>query len=143
MWLRNRAGGRARRPAVIFIVAALLLSGCSRGVRLKSLPLAQGGNASLKARLTFDRNNLLEVRVEGPEPAAYGRQYTRYVAWVATPDRSSAINVGQIRLENGKGRISTLTPLRKFRFFITVEEQGDALKPGPQVVFEAPKEIEW
>ncbi len=121
----------------------LLLAGCGRSVRLKPLPLAKGGEVSVRVELTYNRNDQLQIKVQGPEPTVYGPNYTRYVAWVATPDRAQVTNVGQIRMEGGKGELRTVTPLRKFHLFLTVEEQGDVLKPGPQVVFEAPKEIEW
>lgn len=125
------------------LAASVLLSGCSRAVRLRPLAAAKGGEASVRVELTYDRNDKLTIRISGPDPSAYGANYTRYVAWVATPDRSHAVNVGQIRMAGNKGEIQTLTPLRKFHFFISVEEQGDVMKPGPLVVFEAGKEIDW
>ncbi len=125
------------------LLSVLLLAGCGKTMRLKPLPMAKGGEATLRVELTYNRNDQLQVKVRGPEPSAYGANYTRYVVWVATPDRAQVTNVGQIRVEGGKGELRTVTPLHKFHLFITVEEQGDALKPGPQVVFEAPKEIEW
>lgn len=128
---------------VAILAGALWLAGCGRSVRLKPLPLAKGGEVSVRVELTYNRNDQLQIKVQGPEPTVYGPNYTRYVVWVATPDRAQVTNVGQIRVEGGKGELRTVTPLRKFHLFLTVEEQGDVLKPGPQVVFEAPKEIEW
>ena len=125
------------------LISVLLLAGCGKTIRLKPLPVAKGGEATVRVELTYNRNDQILVKVSGPEPSAYGSNYTRYVVWVATPDRTQVANVGQIRVEGGKGELRTVTPLRKFHLFLTVEEQGDAQKPGPQVVFEAPKEIEW
>ncbi len=121
----------------------LALTGCARNIKLNPLPAARGGQATLRVELTYDRNDKIILKVQGPEPSAYGPAFTRYVVWVATPDRAHVINVGQVRVENGKGEIQTLTPLRKFHLFLTVEEQGDVMKPGSLVVFEAPKEIDW
>ena len=143
--------GQARKPAsrlgslaiAGILTATLLLGGCGRTVRLKPLPLAKGGEVTVRVEVTYNRNDRLKIKVKAPNPSAYGANYTRYVAWVATPDRAQVINVGQIRVENGKGELQTVTPLRKFHLFLTVEEQGDVLQPGPQVVFEAPKEIDW
>ena len=143
--------GQARKPAsrlgslaiASILTATLLLGGCGRTVQLKPLPLAKGGEVTVRVELTYNRNDRLKIKVKAPNPSAYGANYTRYVAWVATPDRAQVINVGQIRVENGKGELQTVTPLRKFHLFLTVEEQGDVLQPGPQVVFEAPKEIDW
>ena len=145
--LSGQAGkpvGMLRLLAIAGILtAALLPSGCGHNVRLKPLPLAKGGEVTVRVELTYNRNDQLKIKVKAPNPSVYGPNYTRYVAWVATPDRARVINVGQIRVENGKGELQTVTPLRKFHLFLTVEEQGDVLQPGPQVVFEAPKEIDW
>ncbi len=143
--------GQAENPAsrlgtlaiVGILTAALLLSGCGHNVRLKPSPLAKGGDVHVRVELTYNRNDQLKIKVKAPNPSVYGANYTRYVAWVATPDRARVVNVGQIRVEKGKGELETLTPLRKFHLFLTVEEKGDVLQPGPQVVFEAPKEIDW
>lgn len=137
-------GSFARAAAGAGLLAmALAAAGCARNVRLKALPAARGGQATVRVELTYDRNDLVLIKIQGPDPSAYGPNYTRYVAWVATPDGAHVINIGQIRVEGGKGSIQTLTPLRKFRLFLTVEEEGDVMKPGPQVVFEAPKELDW
>ena len=125
------------------LAAGLLLAGCARSVKLKALPVAKGGAFHVKVSLTFNRNDQIDVKASGPEPSAYGSNFTRYVVWVKSPDGSYVNNVGQMRMEKGKGELTTVTPLRRFYVFITVEETGDVLKPGPQVVFEAPKEIEW
>ncbi len=153
---RNPAGrltrwGQPRKPAsrlgslaiAGILAGTLLLAGCGKTVKLRSLPVTKGGEATVRVELTYNRNDKLKIKVKAPNPSAYGPNYTRYVAWVATPDRAQVINVGQIRVENGKGELETVTPLRKFHLFLTVEEQGDVLQPGPQVVFEAPEEIDW
>lgn len=141
--LRLTTGAANRLLVFAFVALCLVLAACARKVNLKPLPAAKGGSVAVRVQLTYDRNDQIQIEIKGPEPAAYGASYTRYVAWVVATDNSQVINVGQIRVEGGKGRLITITPLRKFRLFLTVEAQGDALKPGPLVVFEAPKEIEW
>ena len=124
---------------VILLMALLLAaSGCKKEIRLRAMPaLAGGGHAGVRVELTYDRNNKLTVTLAGVPDG-------RYVVWT-TPAATAGdpVNVGQIRVEAGKGKIETLTPLRKFKVMITAEEQGDARKPGPRVVFESEKEIEW
>jgi len=125
------------------LCGSFLLAGCARNIKLKPLPAAKGGSASVKVELTYNRNDQVTIKLQAPEPAAYGPEFTAYVAWVGTPDGKHAINVGRIRVEGGKGQLVTVTPLRKFLLFLTVEKEGDVMQPGPQVVYEAPKEIEW
>ncbi len=140
---RTRLNTKKALCLCAFVSLCLALAACSRKVHLKPLPAAKGGSVAVQVQLTYNRNDQIQIDISAPEPAAYGAAYTRYVAWVATPDNAQVVNVGQIRVEGGKGRLITITPLHKFRLFLTVEAQGDALKPGPLVVFEAPKEIEW
>ncbi len=124
----------------------LLLSGagCAKKIRFTSFPLAQAGEASARVELTYNRNNTIEVELSKvPDPATLKDTFTRYVLWVATPDRQHVVNVGQLRIdENNTADISTLTPLRSFILFITAETRGDAVTPGPDIVFET-EEINW
>lgn len=139
----NRAATNRAGAVLLALCGLMILAGCARKITLKPLPAARGGKAAVRVELTYDGNDQIAITLDAPEPSAYGASYTRYVAWVAAPDNSQVINVGQIRVEGGKGKLVTITPLRKFRLFLTVEAQGDTLKPGSLVVFEALKEIEW
>jgi len=134
-----------KRSVSLCLCGVLLLfaSGCRHNVRLQALPALQGGQATLRVELTYDRNNNLDIRLSGVKPPeSYGPKLTRYVVWTEAPG-GTATNVGQIRVEQGQGSLRTLTPLRRFQVLISVEESGDAPKPGPLVVFRAEKEIEW
>ena len=124
----------------LILTLALLGSGCAKKVRFKALPLAGRGTAAAVVNLTYDRNNILEVKLSNvPDPAAIKAGYTRYVLWAATEDREHAVNIGQLRVDEKKNAaIKTLTPLRSFILFITAEPAGDVTSPGPDTVFEAP-----
>ncbi len=122
----------------VILVAVILFAaaGCSKGIRLRAIPaLAGSGKAVVGVVLTYDRNNQLSIVLSGVKD-------DRYVAWT-TPPGGEPVNVGQIRVESGMGRIDTLTPLRKFTLMITREEKGDTQKPSANVVFKSDKEIEW
>lgn len=124
--------------------AILLTAACNRQIRLAPLPLARGGEASLRVELTYDRNNTLRLQLSNvPDPSALNSAYTRYVLWVTTPDRQTVVNAGQIRVdENRKAEMQTLTPLRDFVVFITAEARGDVTSPGPDMVFQS-EAIHW
>ena len=136
------------RSRTFVLLAALLMeaasSGCAKSIRFNALPLAHAGKATVRIDLTYDRNNLLEVKLTNvPDPSALNDQFTRYVLWVATPDRVHVTNAGQLRVdEKHQADIKTLTPLRRFILFITAEARGDVTTPGQEVVFES-KEINW
>ena len=126
----------------LLLVALLVLTagGCKKDIHLRALPsVSGGGKADLRVVLTYDRNNVLTVTLTSVHDG-------RYVVWTVPQGgdhTNDAVNVGQIRVEGGKGKIATLTPLRKFTLFITTEEKGDARKPGPNVVFQTEKDIDW
>jgi hypothetical protein len=125
-----------KRIALLALLS-MATAGCSKDVRLRAIPaLAGSGHASVRVVLTYDRNNLLTVSLSGVKDS-------RYVVWTTPAPGGEPVNVGQIRVEGGRGRIETLTPLRKFTVIITQEENGEARKPGPGVVFQSDKEIEW
>lgn len=129
----------------LLATAVLLLAGtgCARRLRFNALPLARSGTAEVRVELTYDRNDLLIVKLSKvPDPSELNDKFTRYVLWVATPDRRHVINVGQLRVEDHKADIRTLTPLHRFTLFITAETSGETMEPGPQIVFET-KEINW
>ena len=132
------------RIVALALLLILLSSGCAKRIRFDALPQAQGGKATGRVELTYDRNNTMEVKLENvPDPSTLNPQYTRYVLWVATPDRQHTVNVGQLRVDEKKNAaIKTLTPLRNFILFITAEPQGDAKTPGPDVIFQT-AEIRW
>ncbi|MBI2819254.1 MAG: hypothetical protein HYX73_04675 [Acidobacteria bacterium] len=137
---------RVRQHAAVVTLAmlAVLASGCAKRVKFRPSPLAGKGTATAKVELTYDRNNTLEVKLSGvPDPAVLKPGYSRYVLWAATPDRQHIVNIGQLRVdEKMNAEINTLTPLRSFLLFITVESSGDVMTPGPDVIFEAPQ-TDW
>ena len=126
------------------VAAMLLTAACSRQIRLATLPLARGGEATVRVELTYDRNNTLRIQLSNvADPSVLNPAYTRYVLWVATPDRQTIVNAGQIRVdENRRAEMQTLTPLREFVLFITAEARGDVTAPGPDIVFQS-EAIRW
>ena len=125
------------------LTIAVLASGCVKRVHFSSLAAARSGAADARVELTYNRNNAITVKLSDvPDPAEVNAKFTRYVLWVTTPDRRHIINIGQLRVENHRAELKTLTPLRRFVLFITTETDGDAMTPGPDVLFES-KEISW
>jgi len=136
-----------RRQTIVrfgLLVAVLGGAGCAKRIRFDPLPLARAGKATARLELTYDRNNTLQIELSNvPEPSILNDRYTRYVLWVASPDRQSVVNAGQLRVDEAKkAEIRTLTPLRNFVLFITAEPRGDVMTPGPDIVFQT-KEIRW
>jgi hypothetical protein len=142
MMMKMRWRANILRTAVVGTI--LLTAACNRQIRLAPMPLARGGEATIRVELTYDRNNTLRVQLSNvPDPSVLNSAYTRYVLWVATPDRQAVVNAGQIRVdESRKAEMQTLTPLRDFVVFITAEARGDVTSPGPDIVFQS-EAIHW
>lgn len=139
-----KMSGRQTIVRLGLLVAVLGGAGCAKRIRFDPLPLARAGKATARLELTYDRNNTLQIELSNvPEPSILNDKYTRYVLWVASPDRQSVVNVGQLRVDEAKkAEIRTLTPFRNFVLFITAEPRGDVMTPGPDIVFQT-KEIRW
>ena len=135
-----------RRPltAAGLLALGMLAAGCSKSVSLQPTQIASTGKGTVKVELTYDRNNRLDLKLSDlPEPASLQPQFTRYVLWVADPDRKNPVNTGQLRVDDKRAaKIQTLTPRRKYILFVTAEAVGDVLTPSAQIVFESPV-IEW
>jgi hypothetical protein len=132
-------------PALLLVLCGLLLgSGCMRRIQLTPLPASRGGEATVRVDLTYNRNNTLQVELSNvPDPSTLNPGYMRYVLWVATPDRQTVVNAGQLRVTEGRtAELQTITPLREFILFITAETRGDVTSPSPDVIFES-SEIRW
>jgi hypothetical protein len=130
--------------SIAALAVCLMGTACSKSVSLKPTQIAGPANGAVNIELTYDRNNRLDVRLTNlPDPASLQPQFTRYVLWVADPEKRNPVNTGQLRVDDNKtAKIQTLTPRRRYVLFITAEPAGDVLTPSPHVVFESPV-IDW
>ena len=137
-------GSKMRAIIMALLLLPVLLAGCAKRVRFEALPLAGPATATARIKLTYDRNNNLQVQLTNvPDPSRLNPTYSRYVLWAATPDRQHVINIGQLRVdENKKAEIKTLTSLRSFILLVTAEPRGDVMVPGPDTLFQT-KQIDW
>ena len=109
------------------LVASILLgAGCMRRIELTPTPAARGGGASVRVDLTYDRNNTLQIELSDvPDPSALNPSYTRYVLWVATPDRQTVVNAGQLRVMENRSA--------EYRLSRRLENSFSSLRPRPAV----------
>jgi len=93
-------------------------------------PLAKGS-----ARIGVKQGSVrLSLSVSGlPEAAHFGPEYLAYVVWAVTAD-GRARNLGEIVVENGKGRFATTTQTQAFGVVITAEPYFAIGTPSELVV---------
>lgn len=96
-------------------------------------PAAQG---TVIVSMGKNENTKLDVKVKDLAPPANLKQPAEaYVVWIQ-PENQSAKNEGQIMVNpNRSGQLTTETPFKHFKLFITAEKSPTVTSPsGPQVL---------
>jgi outer membrane protein OmpA-like peptidoglycan-associated protein len=93
--------------------------------------------AAGEARVESKKGNLaIEAKLEGMEDATkFGLEYLTYVAWAVSP-QGRAVNLGEVTLDHGKGRLKAFTDLQTFGMIVTAEPYSAVSQPGNMVVME-------
>ena len=78
----------------------------------------------------------LEVKVSGLDAAtSFGLEYLTYVLWAISP-QGRAVNLGELVLEKGMGKLKATTELQKFGLVVTAEPYFAVTQPSNLVVLE-------
>ncbi len=84
-----------------------------------------------------NNNVKLAIRTDSlAKPAALTPPESVYVVWLQRPDKKPE-NLGQLQVNDHlKGSLTTVTPYKQFKVFITAEQDPQAQAPGgPQVLW--------
>ena len=93
--------------------------------------------ASGEAKIA-NKNNRVEIdaHFELLEDATkFGFEYLTYVLWAVSP-QGRAVNLGEIVLKNGSGRVKAITDMQTFGMIVTAEPYFAVTQPGNVVVME-------
>ena len=78
----------------------------------------------------------IEAKFEGFEEATkFGLEYLTYVLWAISP-QGRAVNLGELELKNGSGKVKAITELQTFGMVVTAEPYFGVTQPGNTVVLE-------
>jgi outer membrane protein OmpA-like peptidoglycan-associated protein len=107
----------------------------SAKVRFHGTELLQqaGGEAKVE-----NKNGRIEIeaKFEGFEEATkFGLEYLTYVLWAISP-QGRAVNLGELELKNGTGKVKAITELQTFGLVVTAEPYFGVTQPGNMVVLE-------
>jgi len=93
--------------------------------------------ASGEAKVEGKKTNIeIEAKFQGMEDATkFGMEYLTYVLWAVSP-QGRAINLGEVSLEHGSGRVKAFTDLQTFGLIVTAEPYFAVTQPGNMVVLE-------
>ena len=96
--------------------------------------MAQGaGEASVE-----NKGNRVEIeaKFENIEDATkFGLEYLTYVLWAVSPE-GRAVNLGEVQIKNGSGRVKAITDMQTFAMVVTAEPYFAVSQPGDEVVLE-------
>lgn len=85
-----------------------------------------------------NKNNRVEIEANfrGLEEATkFGLEYLTYVLWAVSP-QGRAVNLGEVELKNGAGRLKAITDFQTFGMIVTAEPYFAVTQPGDMVVLE-------
>jgi len=103
------------------------------GFRATELMTRASGEARVEAKKT---NIAIDAKFEGMEDATkFGLEYLTYVLWAVSPE-GRAVNLGEVTLDHGKGRVKAFTDLQTFGLIVTAEPYSTVTQPGNMVVIE-------
>ncbi|HYL11173.1 MAG TPA: OmpA family protein [Candidatus Acidoferrales bacterium] len=110
-------------------------AGGSTRVTLQGTELMQ--QASGEAKVDSKSNRMeIDARFENLEEATkFGLEYLTYVFWAVSP-QGRAVNLGEVAIKNGAGRVKAITDLQTFGLIVTAEPYFAVTQPGNTVVLE-------
>ncbi|MCD6392802.1 MAG: OmpA family protein, partial [Planctomycetes bacterium] len=68
-------------------------------------------------------------------PGQFGSEYLTYVLWAITPE-GRAVNLGEVLLKKGKGKLVVTTDLQVFGLVVTAEPYFSVSQPSDLIVLE-------
>lgn len=109
--------------------------GGSATIDFRGTPLEPnaGGTAKVKSEGSQVR---IDAQFKGLEPASkFGPEQMTYVLWAISPE-GRPINVGEVVVSGGKGKVSATTRLQSFALVVTAEPYYAVTQVGSVVVLE-------
>ena len=85
-----------------------------------------------------NKNGRIEIEAKFAgfdEATKFGLEYLTYVLWAISP-QGRAVNLGELELKNGAGKVKAITELQTFGMVVTAEPYFGVTQPGNTVVLE-------
>lgn len=133
---QTQASSPAKPESVVRTTKALhYRPGATAKIEFRGTELMQRGSG--EAKVEGKKTNIqVDAKFEGMEDATkFGLEYLTYVAWAVSP-QGRAVNLGELVLDHGKGRLKAFTDLQTFGLIVTAEPYSAVTQPGNMVVME-------
>jgi len=112
----------------------------SKKVHFNTSTVVPGAEGTVKAKKDKNGNYYIGIAIENlAKPTQLTPSKKTYVAWIETQE-NGVKNIGQVSSSSSflsktkKASISTVSPYRPIRIFISAEDDGGIEEPGTQVV---------
>lgn len=130
-----------RYTAVVPAVLGLMLFWPFNGVGAKKISMTPGkedpaAHGTVAVKTGHNGNTKVDITTKAlAQPSALTPPANTYVVWFQPPGQSPK-DVGALRVDNKlNGKLDTVAPYRRFKVFITAENQRNITKPhGPRVL---------
>lgn len=120
---------------ISFVLAAILVTSCAKRVVFPDSPSMPGADVVLKVEKNKNNNYELELEIENiARPNRLTPPRNNYVVWLETSSHGT-INVGNLEVSSrNRASLTTVTPYKPIRMFISAEDKQDVIFPSSQIV---------
>jgi hypothetical protein len=110
--------------------------GGGHNVQMMAGSSTPGANATINVKKGDNGNTTLDIKAKNlAPPSSLTPAENVYVVWIQPPDQT-AQNEGRLRVnQNEQAEIHTETPYKRFKVFITAQQNAQAQEPtGPRIL---------
>lgn len=118
-----------------YIFAAILISACSNKITFPNSEVLPAAEAQVKIDKNNNNNYEVELEVDNiAKPDRLTPARKNYVVWMNT-DSHGTVNLGNLSInKKNSASLTTVTPYKPTRIFITAEDGLNVHQPSTQVV---------
>lgn len=128
--------------AMMVLFTMLVVQSCSRKIAFAKSSVVPSAEGSIKVKKDNNNNYKIDLSiVRLAEPQRLTPPKEKYVVWMDTQSNGTK-NIGQLKTSSGmfsstlKSSLSTVTPYKPVRIFITAEDNADIQYTSGQRVLE-------
>ena len=123
-------------PVVVLLALFWPFGSGGKTVHMNSAQEVPAAHGVIQVKSTDNENTQLNIKVRAlAQPSALTPPQTIYVVWIQPPGHNP-VNEGALKVDgNLKGQMTTTTPYKDFKVFITGEKYAQVQEPsGPTVL---------
>lgn len=123
-------------PAILCLALFWPFGSGGKKIQMNSAQEVPAAHGEIQAKTTSNGNTKVDIKVRAlARPSALAPPKDTYVVWIQSPGQDP-VNEGALKVDGDlKGEMSTVTPYKDFKVFITAEKFAQIQRPeGPTVL---------